>query len=74
VAAGIALRSAVRAGRVKSPKACEIVGCTNARLCANHEDYSQPYMVTWLCAYHHTHLHHVSALPLKTGAMARAPR
>lgn len=34
---------------------CEI--CGNKEVEAHHEDYNQPYIITWLCRMHHLRLH-----------------
>jgi hypothetical protein len=56
-----ALHVALRAGRVKKPKACERCGLKPERrhLHGHHADYAQPLSVEWLCVDCH-HKEHVA--------------
>lgn len=47
-------QSAIRAG-VITRGCCEICGAQEAH--GHHEDYSQPFVVRWLCQRHHNELH-----------------
>jgi hypothetical protein len=57
VKAQIAANSAVRAGRLARPGACERCGRPSTRLDKHHEDYSRPLDVTFLCASCHKRIH-----------------
>ncbi len=55
--ARLALRRAVRAGRVRVHPCAVGIGCAG-RLEAHHPDYARPLEVVWLCRRHHEALHH----------------
>lgn len=51
-------------GRV-IPRPCCV--CREAKAVAHHEDYLQPYIITFLCAKHHVHRH----IELRSGAQSQ---
>jgi hypothetical protein len=55
--ARIALREAVKAGRIIRPNQCEDCGTTEKPIQAHHADYSKPFDVDWLCAPCHGKRH-----------------
>ncbi len=52
--ARLAVRQAVRRGDLTKGSCAQ---CGSERVQAHHPDYSQPLMVTWLCAVHHREEH-----------------
>ena len=54
-AAHIAVANALRDGRL-TKKTCHV--CRAKKVHAHHDDYGKPLEVTWLCALHHSRLHH----------------
>lgn len=50
-----ATRYAVNVGKIKKMP-CNVCGTIN-ELEPHHHDYSNPFLVTWLCKYHHHKLH-----------------
>jgi len=50
-------RRAVAAGRLVKPKNCSKCGRTDKPIQAHHEDYSEPFKVTWLCTGCHADIH-----------------
>ena len=59
-AAHDAVASALRAGSMLKPEACESCG-EASQLDAHHSDYSQPLSVRWLCRKCHSAEHQVAA-------------
>jgi hypothetical protein len=58
-AARVAVGNAVYMGRLRKPKYCEMGGvkCVGV-LQGHHADYSKKLEVRWLCARHHSQVHH----------------
>jgi hypothetical protein len=52
------LHFAVRVGMVVR-RPCEVCG-SSEHVHAHHDDYSKPIEVRWLCAAHHSQVHHAS--------------
>ncbi len=46
------LRYAVKIGKIVKPAFCEICG-RETRLSGHHDDYSEPFVVLWLCSSCH---------------------
>jgi hypothetical protein len=61
-AAQIALRNAVRDGRVIPWPVCAVPECEDTKVEAHHPDYDQPLQVVWLCSAHHKQCHHMKGL------------
>jgi hypothetical protein len=53
--AHIDLMNALAMGKIKK-QPCVVCGDLNSN--AHHQDYDKPYDVIWLCALHHSQLHH----------------
>jgi hypothetical protein len=47
----------VKLGRIIRPKICEICGKYTDRIMAHHTDYSQPFLVVWVCPRCHGEIH-----------------
>ena len=47
--ARIKLNNALKAGKIIKPSKCEECDLEAKRIEADHEDYSKPFKVTWLC-------------------------
>lgn len=52
-----AIKSEVRAGRMKKPEHCQICGKIAKRIEAHHHDYFKPLEVIWLCTMCHRRTH-----------------
>lgn len=50
------VKFALRRGKL-SKQPCQWPGCTETKVDAHHEDYTQPLKVTWLCRKHHIARH-----------------
>jgi hypothetical protein len=61
-AAQIALRNAVRDGRVIPWPVCAVPDCEETKVEAHHPDYGQPLQVVWLCSAHHKQCHYMKGL------------
>lgn len=57
VKANIAVRNAVRDGRIFKWPVCCMPDCDSQRPVAHHADYSRPLDVVWLCQAHHKQAH-----------------
>ena len=56
--AGLAVRNALKAGRLKKLP-CQV--CGDVRSHGHHPNYSEPLSVVWLCAKHHMERHRQAA-------------
>ena len=56
--ARVSLKSAIKAGRILKPSACEKCGVTCVAH-GHHPDYSKPLKVMWLCPLCHRTEHHI---------------